>query len=157
MASRDAVDKMVQCMVTLNGRASELMQDLGAHACTDITGFGFIGHSLEMALASQVGFVVQSGQIPFLPKAMEYGNMGLFPAGAYSNREYFSCKVEADSGISSVFLDLLYDPQTSGGLLVSLPCHEAEQMVKILRQEGHADTAMIGEVTEAFPGKIKII
>jgi len=157
MASRDAVDKMVQCMVTLNWRASELMQDLGAHACTDITGFGFIGHSLEMALAIQVGFVVQSRQIPFLPKAIEYGNMGLFPAGAYSNRDYFSCKVEVDSGVSSVFLDLLYDPQTSGGLLVSLPCHEAEQMVKILRQEGHADTAMIGEVTEAFPGKIKII
>jgi selenide,water dikinase len=157
MASRDVVDKMVECMVTLNRKASEWMQALGAHACTDITGFGFIGHAFEMASASQVGLVIKSKGIPLLPKALEYGGMGLLPAGAYSNRQFFSCKVEADPEVPPLLIDLLYDPQTSGGLLVSLPPDEAEKMVDALRKEGHADTCIVGEVTAEHPGRMKVI
>jgi selenide,water dikinase len=157
MASRDAVEKMVECMVTLNREASERMQALGAHACTDITGFGFIGHALEMASASQVGLVVQSARIPLLPKAMEYGTMGMLPGGAYSNRQFFSCKVEADPAVSPPLIDLLYDPQTSGGLLVSLPPDQAERMIEALRHGGHGDSSIVGEVIADHPGRMRII
>ncbi len=146
MASGEAVQKMVECMITLNRKASEWMQALGAHACTDITGFGFIGHALEMASASQVGLVIQAKNIPLFPKALEYAAMGLIPGGAHSNRQFFSCKVEVDPAVSSLLIDLLYDPQTSGGLLVSLPPGEAEKMVTALHQDGHTDTAIVGEV-----------
>ena len=157
MASEEAVQKMVESMVTLNRKASEWMEALGAHGCTDITGFGFIGHALEMALASQVGFVIQSKNIPFLPKALEYGAMGLIPGGAYSNRHFFSCKVEVAPAIDSILIDLLYDPQTSGGLLISLPPDRAEKMVAALRQDGHTDASVVGEVIEEFQGKMKIV
>jgi selenide,water dikinase len=156
MASQDAIEKMVECMLILNRTASERMQALDAHGCTDITGFGFIGHALEMASASQVGLVIQSKSIPFLPKALEYGGMGLLPGGAYSNRQFFSCKVEVDPAVPSLLVDLLYDPQTSGGLLVSLPPDEAEKMVEALRQEGHSDASIVGEVIGDLPGKMKI-
>ena len=157
MASQEAIEKMVACMLTLNRTASETMQTLEAHGCTDITGFGFIGHALEMASASQVGLVIQSKSIPFLPKALEYGGMGLLPGGAYSNRQFFSCKVEVDPAVSSLLVDLLYDPQTSGGLLVSLPPGGAEKMVEALREKGHYDATIVGEVIGDFPGKLKII
>jgi selenide,water dikinase len=157
MAAEEAIRKMVECMILLNRRASEWMLSFGAHACTDITGFGFIGHALEMASASQVGLIIDSKRVPFLPKALEYCGMGLLPGGAYSNRRFFSCKVEADPNIPPVVLDLLYDPQTSGGLLVSLPPGGAEEMVKALRQDGQADTAIVGEVIGELAGKMKII
>lgn len=156
-ASEEAVQKMVESMVTLNRKASERMEALGAHGCTDITGFGFIGHALEMALASQVGFVIQSKSIPFFTKALEYGAMGLIPGGAYSNREFFSCKVEASPAIDSILIDLLYDPQTSGGLLISLPPDGAEKMVAALREESHTGASIVGEVIGELQGKIKIV
>jgi selenide,water dikinase len=81
-------------MVALNRTASELMRKHGAHACTDITGFSFIGHALEMAIASQVGMVIQSKAVPIFPEAKEYAKLGLIPGGAYSNRDFFSCRVE---------------------------------------------------------------
>jgi selenide,water dikinase len=132
------------------------MQTLGAHACTDITGFGFIGHALEMAAASRVGLVIRSNRIPFLPRALEYAAMGLIPGGAHSNRQFFSCKVESDRTVSPLLMDLLYDPQTSGGLLVSLPPVEAEKMVEALRRDGHADAVIVGEIVGDLPGKMKI-
>jgi selenide,water dikinase len=156
MASSEAVQKMVDCMVNLNRRASERMVQFGAHACTDITGFGFIGHALELASASRVGLRIQAERIPLLPGALEYGGMGLIPAGAYSNRNYFSCKVEGDPRVSSLLIDLLYDPQTSGGLLISLPPGNAEEMVITLHQDGQVEAAIIGEAVEEFPGKMKI-
>lgn len=157
MASGDAVQKMVECMITLNRKASEWMQALGAHACTDITGFGFIGHALEMASASQVGLVIRAKNIPLFPKALEYAGMGLIPGGAHSNRQFFSCKVEVDPAVSSLLIDLLYDPQTSGGLLISLPPGEAEKMVTALHQDGHTDTAIVGEVIGEPQGRMKIL
>ncbi len=97
MASEDAVRKMVESMKALNRKASEWMLTFGAHACTDITGFGFIGHALEMVSASQVGMVIQSEDIPIFPEALEYARLGLIPEGAHSNRQFFSCRVEVGS------------------------------------------------------------
>jgi selenide,water dikinase len=157
MASPEAVGKMVESMVTLNRKASERMKAFGAHACTDITGFGFIGHAVEMVVASHVGMVVRSKDIPILPQAMEYANMGLIPGGAYSNRQFFSCRVDAAPDIPPLLVDLLYDPQTSGGLLISLAPREAERLSEVLRKEEGTDACVVGEVTGDPLEKIQII
>ena len=157
MASEAAVKRIVESMVTLNRKASEWMQSMGAHACTDITGFGFIGHALEMAKASGVGMMIWSEKIPVFPEAMEYARVGLIPGGATANRTFYSCHVDADPHVPSLLMDLLYDPQTSGGLLISLPKAEAEKLVVTLQREGNSDAHIIGEVMEAPQGRIRVI
>ena len=157
MASEEAVRKIVESMVTLNRAASDWMKKFGAHACTDITGFGFIGHALEMATASQVGLVIDSGAVPVFPEALEYAKLGLIPGGAYSNRQFFSCKVEVHTHVPALLIDLLYDPQTSGGLLISLPSGEAEKLVATLKKEEHIHSCVVGEVVGKHPGKIQIV
>jgi selenide,water dikinase len=156
MASGEAVEKIVESMVTLNRTAAEWMKKFETHACTDITGFSFIGHALEMAIASQVGMVIQSKSIPIFPKTMEYAKLGLIPGGAYSNRDFFSCRVEVHSGVPDLLVNIFYDPQTSGGLLISLPPGEAEELVVILKKEGHIHSSIVGEVVEGPPGKIRL-
>ena len=157
MASEEAVRKIVESMVTLNRSASEWMKEFGAHACTDITGFGFIGHAMEMVLASQVGMVIQSKDIPIIPEAIEYARLGLIPGGAHSNRDYFSCRVNVSPDLPPLLMDLLYDPQTSGGLLISLPSNGAEGLVETLKKEGNIDSSIVGKVVEEPRGKIQII
>jgi selenide,water dikinase len=157
MASEEAIRKSVESMVALNRTASEWMKKFGAHACTDITGFGFIGHALEMATASRVGMMVQSKAVPVLPEAMEYAKSGLIPGGAYSNRDFFSCRVEVHSGVLALLVDLFYDPQTSGGLLISLPSGEAKELVATLKKEKNIDSCIVGEVVKEPPGKIQIL
>jgi selenide,water dikinase len=157
MASEESVQKMVESMVSLNQKASEVMQAFGTHACTDITGFGFIGHALEMAIASRVGMVIQSKNIPVFPGAMEYAKMGFLPGGAHSNRQFFSCRTDVHSHVPPLLIDLLYDPQTSGGLLISLPSSNAEKLMTMLKKEGNKDASIVGEVVEGPQGKIKIV
>jgi selenide,water dikinase len=157
MASEEAVRKIVESMVTLNRTASEEMKKFEAQACTDITGFSFIGHALEMAAASHVGMVIQSKDVPIFPEAIEYAKLGLIPGGAHSNREFFSCKVEVHSDVPDLLMDIFYDPQTSGGLLISLPPNEAEKLVTTLQKEGHIHSRIVGEVVEEPRGKIQFL
>ena len=157
MASEEAVRNIVESMVTLNRTPSERMKTFGAHACTDITGFSFIGHALEMAIASQVEMVIQSKTIPIFPEAIEYAKLGLIPGGMHSNRQFFSCRVEVHSNIPNLLMDVLYDPQTSGGLLISLPSDRAEELVVILKKEGHVHSSIVGEVVEKSSGKLRIL
>jgi selenide,water dikinase len=157
IASEEAVTKMAGSMVALNRKASEWMQAFGTHACTDITGFSFIGHALEMAIASQVGMVIRSENIPLFPEAMEYARLGLIPGGAHSNRQFFSCRVEVDPDVPDLRIDVLYDPQTSGGLLISLPPGEAGELVGTLKKEENIDSYIVGEVVEEPQGKIRIL
>jgi len=156
LASEEAVRKMVESMTRLNRKASEWMKAFGAHACTDITGFGFIGHALEMASASQVGIMIQSKDIPVFPEALEYARMGLIPGGAHSNRQFFSCRVDVDSNVPALRIDLLYDPQTSGGLLISMPPGETEKLVEALKKDGEGHSCIVGEVVGGPSGKIQI-
>lgn len=156
-ASEKAVQKIVESMTTLNRRASEEMIKFGAHACTDITGFGLIGHAMEMAAASQVGLVIQADAVPIFSEAMEYASMGLIPGGAHSNRQFFSCKVEVSSNLSELLLDIFYDPQTSGGLFISMPPNEADPLVDHLKREGHEYASVVGEVVEGPIGKIQLV
>jgi selenide,water dikinase len=157
MASEAAVQKIVESMTALNRKASERMRACGAHACTDITGFGFIGHAMEMVLASQIGMVIQSKNILIFPEAIEYARMGLIPGGAYSNRDFFSCRVDVGPDVPSLLIDLLYDPQTSGGLLISLPANDAERLIEALEKEGDIHSCIVGKVVEEPRGKIQVV
>jgi selenide,water dikinase len=157
MASGEAIRKSVESMVTLNRTASEWMKRFGAHACTDVTGFSFIGHALEMATASQVGMVIQSKAVPVFPEAMEYAKLGLIPGGARSNRDYFSCRVDIHPGVLALLVDLFYDPQTSGGLLISLPLGGAEALVATLKKEANINSSIVGEVVADPLRKIQIL
>jgi selenide,water dikinase len=156
VASDEAVRKIVESMTALNRKASELMKTFGAHSCTDITGFGFIGHAFEMVWASQVGMVIHSKNLPVFSEALEYASSGFIPGGAYANRDFFSCRVEVHPDVPPLMVDLLYDPQTSGGLLIALPSEEASRLVEALQREG-IDARRIGEVVEAPRGKIRIL
>jgi selenide,water dikinase len=157
MASSEAIRKSVESMVALNRTASERMREFGAHACTDITGFSFIGHALEMAAASEVGMLIQSKSVPVFPEAMAYAKLGLIPGGASSNRDFFSCRVEVHPGVLALLVDLFYDPQTSGGLLISLPSGEADALVATLKKEENIDSWIVGEVVKEPLGKIQIL
>ncbi len=117
IAKESDVQAAITSMLTLNRAACEVMLQLDVHGCTDVTGFGLIGHSREMAMASHVTLEIDSRAIRFLPGAIDYANQGAISGGLKNNREFASSCVE---GLSE-FDDLLYDPQTSGGLLISLP------------------------------------
>lgn len=115
------VQAAIDSMLTLNRGACEAMLGFEVHGCTDVTGFGLIGHALEMALASGVTLEIAAEQVQFLPGAVEYARQGAIPGGLKNNREFASCIVEG----ASDFDDLLYDPQTSGGLLISIAERDA--------------------------------
>jgi selenide,water dikinase len=114
------VETAIESMLTLNRRACEAMLRCGPHGCTDVTGFGLIGHAREMALASDVTVEIDVDRLEFLPGAAEYARLGAIPGGLKNNREFASCAVEAARDIPREIEDLLYDPQTSGGLLISM-------------------------------------
>lgn len=132
-------------MTTLNKYAAELAKEFQVHCCTDITGFGLAGHAMEMAKGSKKTFVIYAEKLPVLSGAREYAEMGLIPAGAYRNREFLEKDME--SRIFGWREDLLFDPQTSGGLLLAMPPEDAAGLMG--RLSGlELPSAVVGEVTE---------
>lgn len=134
-------------MITLNRVAAQALEDLDAHAATDVTGFSLMGHGCEMAEASGVTLELLSSEVPVMARAREMAQMGLIPAGAYRNRDFFGPRVSLDEGVPLDLADVLFDPQTSGGLLVSLPDSDAERLVRRLR-DGGQPAAVIGHAVE---------
>ncbi len=153
---QETVTKVTKCMATLNDKASELMQEIEIHAGTDITGFGFLGHTVQLAQKSQVGINVDIAAIPFFPEADELAKRGLCPAGLQRNREFYSPCVKITSEVSTHIQDILFDPQTSGGLLISLAPGKAEQLLDRLRQAGIEEAAIIGEVVSEPKGVVTV-
>ncbi|MDR3588163.1 MAG: selenide, water dikinase SelD [Negativicutes bacterium] len=145
----------IQSMVMLNRVASDAASTFTINACTDITGFGLLGHSHELAKASGVQMELYSHSLPFLPEAADAAAMGLVPAGAYANRDYLT-QVTFDDGVPENIRDLCYDPQTSGGLLFSVPGSEAESLVEELRNQGVVQATIIGRIIASGKGDIHI-
>ncbi len=127
---------VIALMATLNKAAAEAAQDFNIHGCTDITGFGLIGHLAEMTADGNHTIELWGSKIPVLPKAMELARMGIIPAGAYRNMDYTKDKVIKLAALPQERLDVFYDPQTSGGLLLSVGEAEAESLVQRLRAAG---------------------
>jgi len=139
---RPALDNMLE----LNRAAAEAMVEVGANACTDVTGFGLIGHALEMAEASGAALAIDFASVPLLPLAMKCAEDGHVPGGTGKNREHFACKMEgAPSEAESA---ALFDPQTSGGLLISAAPEQAGRIADRL------GAAIIGEVLAKPAGKV---
>ena len=128
IASAQSVEAATASMLTLNRAACEAMLRFDVHGCTDITGFGMIGHSREMALASGVTIEIEAGRLPLLPGALEAIAAGAVPAGLKNNREFASCDVEIAGEPDPAIVELLYDPQTAGGLLITLPEADARAL-----------------------------
>ncbi len=148
MAPKEIVDEAIVVMTSLNKKAKEAIENYDISSCTDITGFGLIGHSIEMAEASNVSFEINTKDVPIITNVMELAEMGLIPAGAYKNRTYFEKKLELDN-IDEAYIDLFFDPQTSGGLLISVNENDADKIMNDMKNKG-LDTkfAIIGRVVE---------
>ncbi len=157
MATGELAETVANYMARLNRTASEVMLETGARACTDVTGFGLLGHSFEMIQGTGKGIIIHAPRVPIFPEAVEFAKIGLVPGGAFRNRDFRAGQVDIDPGISPYLSDILFDPQTSGGLLIAVPGGKAENMVKKLGERGIGEASTIGEVINDPSERIRII
>jgi selenide,water dikinase len=146
LADQKLTERVTQAMATLNRDAAVTMAEFPVHACTDITGFGFLGHLAEMVVDSGHGVRINSSHVPMYLEALEWAAMGLIPAGAYNNRDFRGTFVDFAASVPQNVQDLLFDPQTSGGLLIAVAAEEAERLVTALKAKGIDCAAIVGEV-----------
>lgn len=146
LADQSLIDRITRAMTTLNRVAARTMDDFAVHACTDITGFGFLGHLAEMVVDSGHGVRITAADVPMYSEALEWAAMGLIPGGAYNNMSFRGPFVDFAADVPQRVQDLLFDPQTSGGLLIAVAPDEAEQLVAALRANGIECAAIVGEV-----------
>jgi len=156
LASEEIIEFVTGLMATLNRDAAEVMNDYPVHTCTDITGFGLLGHLAEMVVDSNYEIEIWSEKIPVIPKALEYAGIGLVPAGAYKNREFRDSMVDFAPSVDRLIQDILFDPQTSGGLLICVEKERADDLVKSLKKKGINDAAVIGEVLSGPAGRVVV-
>ena len=154
MASPELVKGVTRLMAALNRDAAEIMSRFEVHACTDITGFGLLGHLSEMICGSGMGVRLISGRVPIIPEAQGFAAMGLIPAGAYKNREFRESMIVIAETVERTRQDILFDPQTSGGLLISVKQDQADALVEDLCNAGMDQAAHIGEVLKGPEEKI---
>lgn len=147
LLTQDKIKEVTNIMTTLNKYAKESFKGLTVHACTDITGFSLIGHGYEMAGGSNKTIELFSNNIPIIPDALEYAKMGILPEGMYNNLEYLKDIFRITNGVTQEMQDVLLDPQTSGGLLLSMPEKDAKEYLS--RMEIYTPyTRIIGQVID---------
>jgi len=156
LAGTEVTDRVTRAMATLNREAALTMRDYPVSACTDITGFGFLGHLAEMVVDSGVGVRIHSTTVPVYQEALKWAAMGLIPAGAYNNRNFRGPLVTFAPGIPQRLQDVFFDPQTSGGLLIAVAAGEASNLRNALITRGVPDAAIIGEVVAEPREKILV-
>jgi selenide,water dikinase len=151
------LEKAISSMTQLNKKPAELIISEGnIHSCTDITGFGFLGHACEMIEGSDVGMRINSAAVPIFADVQELVETGFVPGGLYRNKNFRINQIEKADTCPNWILDVLFDPQTAGGLFFSLPAIEAQGFVGKMRSAGIVDAAIVGEVVADHPGKIFI-
>jgi selenide,water dikinase len=144
-------------MTQLNKNTSEMMVEEGdVHACTDITGFGFLGHACEMIDGGDVGMNINSAAVPVIEGVRELMETGFVPGGLYRNKNFRISQIEKADTCPPWLLDVFFDPQTAGGLFFSLPREKAQNLVDKMRHAGIAAAAVVGDVVADHPGKIFI-
>jgi len=156
MADEETVEKITKSMVTLNNKASELMQEVGVHACTDITGFGLLGHACQIAEYSKVGIKLHLASVPYFPEVTGFAQKGLCPGGLYRNKEFYSSRVQFATEVPEDMQLILFDPQTSGGLLISLAPEKAQLLLDRLHEADVQYANIIGEVVSRPRAKILV-
>jgi selenide,water dikinase len=156
MAAPETAAEGVRWMTTLNRDAAAAMQEVGVQACTDVTGFGLLGHALELASASGVTVELVASRVPLIPGVRDLASMGLIPGGSFANRKFCERAVQVEEGVDALVVDLLADAQTSGGLLISVAAGRTEELHDALerRQVPHHE---IGGVLETSAGAIRVV
>ncbi len=150
-------ERSIATMMELNRAAAELAAKRDdIHACTDITGFGLLGHAMEMIEGSETGIRIYSKAIPYFEGVRELIETGIIPGGLLRNRKFRESQIEKGAGCPDWIIDLLFDPQTSGGLFISLPEAGAKELLADMHKAGIPDAAIVGEVVPTPPGKIVI-
>ena len=148
LAEEEHIKVFIETMSTLNKYAADVMAAFPVNACTDVTGFGLAGHLLEMLSGNDFSVRVESGSLPILDGVEGYASTGLVPAGLYRNRDYVGSKCIINPGVSRLAGDVMFDPQTSGGLLISLPRKEAESLADALKSSGISTAVVIATVVK---------
>jgi len=148
--------EITELMATLNKDATEVMTEVGVNACTDVTGFGLLGHALEMAQASRVGLRIYANKVPIIPEAMTFASLGMIPAGSHYNQKFCSHHLDINPKIDPLLIDLLADAQTSGGLLISVPEKRVPLLVQKLLERNTPATQVVGEVLNEPVGVIQL-
>ncbi len=156
IASPEAAAQAAAVMTALNRVAAECLEGFPVHAVTDITGFGLLGHALEMATGSKVEITLFASWVPVLEAAREYAAMGLVPAGTFANRNFCQNMLKVSPGLENLDLDILADAQTNGGLLIAVAGEQAVDLLACLQEHGVTAAALIGEVTAAGPGSLRL-
>lgn len=151
LASAEETALITEIMSTLNKVAAEVMAEVGANGCTDVTGFGLLGHALEMAKASKVNMTIWSSMVPILEAARTYVNMGIVPGGTRGNLKFISPDVEFSAEVTEEERLLLADAITSGGLLISVPGTKSGDFIRRLHERGVKYAAVVGIVEDSAP------
>ena len=156
LAPPEVAAEAVRWMTTLNRDAADAMQAVGVHACTDVTGFGLLGHALEMAAASGVAVELRASAAPLIPGVRDLAAMGMIPAGSFANREFCRRSLTVDENVDPLLVDLLADAQTSGGLLIAVAADRAEALHSALENRGtpHAE---VGRVVPGTAGSMRVV
>lgn len=158
VADNTLADKSARCMTTLNKTAAELMEQMQTvHACTDVTGFGFLGHACEMIESADIGMRIEAQAVPYFPELKAFLDDMIIPAGLVRNKRHRADQVNIDPACPDWMIDILFDPQTAGGLLIILGPEEADTLLKQLHEKGLADAAIVGEIVAAPKSKIDLI
>ncbi len=156
LVSEDIVARMVEVMERLNRDAAEAMVEVGVNACTDITGFGLMGHLHEMVHGSKVIARVLASKVPVMTEAWPLVEERIVPGGTYANMEYLKDNLRWNEGVSPEARIVLCDAQTSGGLLISVPAEKSQALLDALAARRVQDVAVIGEILEGPAGVIQI-
>ncbi len=157
IAVDEHVNDFIKSMTTLNKNASEIMLKYNVNACTDVTGFGLAGHLLEMMEGDDLSIELDSSSIPVFEGVDNYALTGLIPGGLYRNRKYVSERCTFNQSVKPVYRDIIFDPQTSGGLIISLPENDSIKLLDDLKMNGITISSIIGRVRRSPEKRIRII
>jgi selenide,water dikinase len=156
-ASKKSVDAATRSMTTLNATASRIMRGFPVHACSDVTGYGLLGHGLEMASGSDVTLVLESAALPLLHGAARLAEQGHLTGGCKRNRAYLHDKVRVEGSVKAGLVEVAFDPQTSGGLLIALPKDDAPRLVAELHANGVPAATTIGHATARQGARVRLV
>ncbi|OGQ20233.1 MAG: selenide, water dikinase SelD [Deltaproteobacteria bacterium RIFCSPHIGHO2_02_FULL_60_17] len=156
-ASKESVQAAVASMITLNNTASKIMRNYPVHACSDITGYGLLGHALGMASGSSVTLILESSKLPILERARRLAEKGYLTGGCKRNREYLKDKITIDKSIREGLVEAAMDPQTSGGLLIALAQRYAEKLVDELKENGVKLATTVGYATSLQKAWVRLV
>ncbi|MFH1130090.1 MAG: selenide, water dikinase SelD [Pseudomonadota bacterium] len=147
-ASKEAQTQAEISMLQLNRKAAEILADFKVNACTDVTGYGLLGHLCEMFFGQGIGARIQAAAVPMLPGTIDYAAQGMVPGGLGRNREFRVSMVDIDPSVHATILDVLFDPQTFGGLLIAVAPKDVDALLNCLKKKVNPKTEVIGEIID---------